>query len=48
MIHRIREAAVNGWRGLEFCLLAMVNMWPLLVVIASILLWLKVRRSRKA
>ena len=48
MGHRIREAAVNGWRGLEFCLLAMVNMWPLLVVISAVMLWLRVRRSRKA
>ena len=44
--YRLKEASVNGWRGLEFLALTIVTLWPFLLIISPFVVWIVVRRKR--
>jgi hypothetical protein len=46
--YRLKAAAVNGWRGLEFFALSLVSAWPFLLLISPFIIWIVIRRRRRA
>ena len=46
--YRLRESVVNGWQGLLSFALTLVSLWPFLLVLSVFIIWIMIRRRKRA